>query len=318
MRLGRVHGDSEISDVILERLPPFSGRDPSFTWNFIAQRILNYCQSIRLDEQAPIILAFPGPVLDGRSIASAPTIVGVAEFDDVMFVERLESLTCRRVLLLNDVSAAAWFFSRYDTSDTGIVVTVSSGIGAKVFNRRAARWVDDSNPFAGEIGHVVIDESDSAPLCDCGMRGHLSAVSSGRAAERSARKIALSDPASFKSSLIFKGFGIDANAIENELHLVPAALAKDSWACAIIQSGIVALASSLAMIVTAQGLKSIIIMGGFATALGSYYIDALQNRIDQLTKGMLSNSVSVTSATSFTHDWPTLRGCGIYGSMTGI
>jgi predicted NBD/HSP70 family sugar kinase len=316
MRLGAIHGDSEISNVLLEVLPPYDDRDESSIWQTIIDSIVAYCDSIALDETAPIILAFPGPILNERYIASAPTIVGNADVDKTQFIDRLESLTRRRALLLNDVSAAAWFFSRYSPSDSGIVVTISSGIGAKIFNRNAACWVEDKNPFAGEIGHVMVDTTESAPLCDCGKYGHLSAISSGRAAERSARRRAKLDPIAFNDSLICTLFDATPDEIENETHLVPAVLAGDPWACEVVLAGIHQLAASLALIVTAQGLKSIIVMGGFAKALGSYYIEQLQQRINHLTDGMLSNSVIVTSATSFSHDTPALRGCGIYARMS--
>ena len=91
-------------------------------------------------------------------------------------------------LSLNDVSAAAWYLSSRTRARRFLVVTVSSGIGSKLFDRDHPAGVIDDPPYAGEIGHVVVDPGDDAPLCGCGGRGHLGAISSGRGTERLARE----------------------------------------------------------------------------------------------------------------------------------
>lgn len=44
-----------------------------------------------------------------------------------------------------------------------------------------------ANGLAAEIGHMVIDRSESAPACECGNRGCLEALASGTAIARIAR-----------------------------------------------------------------------------------------------------------------------------------
>ena len=266
----------------------------------------------------PIVVAFPGPVVDRRRPIAAPTLIGELHMDDCMFIEHLETQTSRQVILLNDVSAAAWFFAKHSVSPNGIVVTVSSGIGSKIFDRNRARWVLDEHPHAGEIGHVTVDDAHDAPTCDCGQRGHLGAIASGRAAERLARHRALLDSTAFASSLCRIKFDASAQSIENERHLVPAVLAGDAWACNVVDAGIAPLARALATIAAANGLTSVVVMGGFALALGDTYIERLQTRIDTLTTGMLARSLDVSSAFSYAQTWPALRGCGIFARITSL
>ena len=66
--------------------------------------------------------------------------------------------------------------------------TVSSGIGSKMFDRKSSQGVIDHLPYAGEIGHIVINDDAHAPVCDCGAKGHLQAIASGRGIERAARR----------------------------------------------------------------------------------------------------------------------------------
>lgn len=112
----------------------------------------------------------------------------------------LERVTRRPVVMLNDLSAAAWHLAESTPLNRFLVVTVSSGIGSKIFGRCHPLGVIDDLPYAGEIGHVVVDESSDTLVCDCGGRGHLGAIASGRGIERSARRQAALFPAAFERS----------------------------------------------------------------------------------------------------------------------
>ena len=68
---------------------------------------------------------------------------------------------------------------------TLVYVTLSTGIGGGVVNR--GQVFLGASGLAAEIGHMTIDRSESAPLCQCGNRGCLESLASGTAIARIAR-----------------------------------------------------------------------------------------------------------------------------------
>jgi glucokinase len=73
--------------------------------------------------------------------------------------------------------------------DDYVYVTVSTGIGGGVVIGGVLMRGPDK--VAGELGHLTVDLN--GPLCGCGARGHLEAISSGTAIARAAREGGLGD-----------------------------------------------------------------------------------------------------------------------------
>ena len=246
-------------------------------WEGLLGLVANYTASVSgvVGPQDPIILGFPGPIGPGSKILAAPTVAGkTATIPD--FGGMIRERTGRPVHLLNDISAAAWRASTLTSANRFIIVTISSGIGSKVFDRTSSSGVLDDLPFAGELGHIVVDPSPTAPICDCGVQGHLGAISSGRGIERAGRQKAQQDAASFSASLAFTRFGATAGTLNNEEHLVPAAVAGDHWALGVIAGCTEPLGLCLATVVAAMGLEQIAVIGGFAQSLGRVYRQVLE------------------------------------------
>ena len=179
-----------------ERLATVSdGLEPAEVWRDIRARLAAYVAK-NIDKTpagSPIVISFPGPIGKDSVALQAPTLTGSnAEVPDLR--AELKELSDRPVHLLNDLSASAWHLSTY-IPGRFLVVTVSSGIGSKIFD--PAVGVLDDVAFAGEIGHSVADSSPDAVRCDCGGRGHLGAIASGRGIERRAREIARAAPHRF-------------------------------------------------------------------------------------------------------------------------
>lgn len=246
-------------------------------WLFIEMQILDYItnNSQKAHATIPIVIAFPGPVTPQGRILQAPTINGVlGALPDLR--ARIESASGHPVFILNDISAAAWYFSSILPQSRFMVVTISSGIGSKIFDRGRSHGVlDDCAAYSGEIGHVTVDFNRDALLCDCGGSGHLGGISSGRGIERLARSRAQEDVQAFSASLCVKEWGATLNSISNENHLVPAILAKDRWAMQILEEGIRPLARVLSILTLGAGLECIVIIGGFATTIGQPFLDIL-------------------------------------------
>lgn len=145
-----------------------------------------FAEQSRLRARADAVAAaFPGPLdIQGR-VAALPTLWGSEGASlcplalDRLLAERLPDMPVR---IYNDVSAAGFRFVA-EHPDFALF-TLGSGVGLKVFI--------DGQPQVGphgrggELTHMVFDTSADAPICDCGGRGHLGALASGRAWQRRA------------------------------------------------------------------------------------------------------------------------------------
>lgn len=236
----------------------FDGRATADVWDDVVECIGAAAHSEPARDTERVAVAFPGPLADGAPL-TAPTLTGHAPVPADL-VARIAAASGRRVDLVNDVAAAAAFLASCTDDRDFLVVTVSSGIGSRVHRAGAAR---SRTAYDGEIGHLVVDERADAPLCDCGGRGHLGAVASGRAVERSARAERGDD------------------TLDNETDVVPAMRAGEPWATALLHRSAAPLARLALQVVVAAGLERIYVIGGFAVALGDLYRDALASEIER-------------------------------------
>jgi glucokinase len=296
LRAGVAGPDCGIRHVMKKRIANVAdGTPPELIWQGIAAGILDYesRHSAHLSSDAPIVLSFPGPIANGVEIVQAPTVAGGNHtFDLPRLIARA---TGRSVSVLNDVSAAAWHLAEITPVRRFLVVTVSSGIGAKLFDRCHASGVLDSPAYAGEIGHVVVDDSANAPVCDCGGRGHLGAIASGRGIERIARERS------------------GRRELTNEHDIVPAFRANDCWTSALIRECTRPLVRSLLTVAMAAGLERVFLMGGFANALGTPYITLIRELACELSRYDVARPSLDTLFEGMPLDHETsLHGCAAY------
>jgi glucokinase len=275
---------NEVQNFTRKRIRSFhDGLSSEAIWEEILSTITEYVanSSNAVGAAAPLAVSFPGPLYEDGRIVNAPTVAGVDErVPDVL--GELTRRTGRDVYLLNDVSAAALYLAGRCPWKRFMVVTVSSGIGSKIcFRNSSGLHVLDSGSYSGEIGHFTVDNSENAPMCDCGRKGHLGAISSGRGVERLARQRAATDPAGFAQSFCRNRFGASTDNINNELHFVPAVCAGDSWALDVLCRASQPLSQVLATVIFAAGLQGILFIGGFAMSIGPTYLDLLYKLILQ-------------------------------------
>ena len=283
LRCAIVFADGSIGTIERFRLGGDALSRTSDIWTEVIDAIAGYVDRhyAKIPPSATIAFAFPGPIAGGK-ITSAPTVLGGETVTpDVRSL--LAARTRREVIVVNDVSAAAWYFGDRISADRFVVVTVSSGIGAKIFDRRHPLGVLDDVPWSGEIGHLVVENHPDAPICDCGGLGHLGALSSARGFERQARLAAAIDPASFSRSANVTHFGATPATLNNEEHLVPALRADDPWSLALLRSAIRPLAQVLRILCVGSGLDAIVLMGGFVEALGEPYAALVRDAVGMLS-----------------------------------
>lgn len=130
-----------------------------------------------------VVVAIPGPVDAAGAVLALPTMWGSCS-RELYPLDLMGMLKARlpkiNINLINDVTAAGYRFALDEKNFA--IFTLGSGVGLKVF-------VDGKPQIGafgrgGELTHMVFDSSPDAPICDCGGRGHLGALVSGRAWQR--------------------------------------------------------------------------------------------------------------------------------------
>jgi predicted NBD/HSP70 family sugar kinase len=226
---------------------------------------------------AAVAIAFAGPVAADGMVMDAPTIWG-GRGAPLALGALLSGRLGLPVHVLNDVSAAGWRYAAA-VGEPFCLITVSSGVGNKVHYDGAT--LVNRFGYGGEIGHLRVDFAPDAPLCDCGARGHLGALASGRGAVEVARRFALAEPQAFGASLLGRLCAHGAHAIS--AHAIAAAVAeRDPFAERCVRHGIVFMARTVAGVYAAIGVRRYLFMGGFAQALGQRYLDILAEELRQV------------------------------------
>jgi len=130
-----------------------------------------------------LAIGVPGPVDSGQGVVEgAPNLPGWAR---VPVRDRLERMLGCRCLIEHDANLGALAEHRRGTgrgTQDFVYVTVSTGIGAGLI--LGGQLYRGHRGSAGEFGHMVI--VPDGPLCNCGNRGCLEAISSGTAIARAA------------------------------------------------------------------------------------------------------------------------------------
>lgn len=214
-------------------------------------------------EPEAVSMAVPGPVHDGV-VERLPSLVGPSYEGGIDFAALARRLwPGKPVFVCNDLTAAGHLYVSRGHPDFG-VLTLGSGVGGKLFI--------DGRPllgrlgFGGEIGHWRVP---GAPLtaCDCGGRGHLSGLSSGRGSLRLAQWRAAQDASGFLASALAEPCQGDPRSLTAE-DLVKAFHAGDAWAAASLAQSAEHLGCAIAALGLAAGLELFFLTGGFAVAAG--------------------------------------------------
>lgn len=108
-----------------------------------------------------VVVGFPGPVTADGIVLAAPTLWPGTDLPPLALGQYLERRWAGTpVLVINELTAAGFAYALTRRS-TFCVVTVSSGVGHKVFVD--GRPLLGAGGEGGEIGHVVVDRLATAP-----------------------------------------------------------------------------------------------------------------------------------------------------------
>lgn len=224
-------------------------------------------------------ISIAGPVKPNGTVVIAPNIWG-SSIANYPLAEEIESRTRIPTTVVNDITAAARrekIFGKAAGLSSFQIITVSSGIGSKVFAN--GQVIIGENGEAGEIGHLVIDPT-SRLQCGCGGYGHLESFASGLAAERIAKEMAQSDRKKFERSLLYQISSGSVNNIDNRL-IAAAARSTDPFTLQVIEAVCRPLARTIADLWKEAKVEKYFIIGGFALGVGQPYLDTLRRMINE-------------------------------------
>lgn len=139
-----------------------------------------------------------------------------------------------------------------------VYLTVSTGIGGGVVS--AGRLLRGPDGVAGELGHLTVDIN--GPVCGCGARGHLEAISSGTGIARAARDSGLGDLSAAQVA-----------ALED---------AGDAAAARIMDYARRAFAAALVTIVDVFNPTRVVVGGGIAIGQGDRLLQPARDAVEQL------------------------------------
>ncbi len=130
-------------------------------------------------------ISSPGPCDPARGVVTdAPNLPG---FHNIPLTELVSEKLGAPAILENDAAAAAYGECRFGAGrgfQHILYVTLGTGIGGGIIID--GKLYSGASGAAGEVGHIILVED--GPLCNCGMRGCLEALSSGPAIVRDAAR----------------------------------------------------------------------------------------------------------------------------------
>lgn len=217
-----------------------------------------------------VAVGYPAPISPQGIALMSPTLLG-AEYDRLIDVAKLasEATGNRRIIVMNDVTACGYRYVKDGYTDFALI-NVGSGIGNKIFIR--GEPMTGPGGRGGEIGHFTVDPSPQAPLCECGGRGHLAGIASGRGVTRWIMAAALNDLENFRQSAL--GQTKDWADIDS-IRIASAFREGDEWVARQVGEATRYLSQAIAGLHTGLGIETFILVGGFALALGARYREML-------------------------------------------
>ena len=273
---GRMLARGEVPTLATEGLEPVLGRIVGLGRELLARPEVARARVQRIG------VGCAGPVdLKAGLVFQPPNLPG---WTRVPLTDHLQRALGLPTVLENDANAAALGEFRYGAGKGArsiVYMTVSTGIGGGIIlDGKVWHGVKDA---AGEIGHITV--CPDGPLCGCGNRGCLEAMSSGPSIARRAREIVASGRQT-RLSAISKPAAADVVRLAQEGD----AVAAEVWADAVKYLGI-----GVAAVITFLAPERVIIGGGVTKAGDSLFLP-LRERVRQHVKLIPVDSVPVLPA----------------------
>ena len=248
------------------RRPNPGGRDAG-EYLALGGSLVNEALAVEDIQASSIGIAVAGPVDPDSGILYQPP--NLSALDGVSLKQVWRERFGFPIVLGNDANLAAvgelHFGAGRDAAQAGhppkslFYVTVSTGVGGGAVE--AGSLLLGANGLTAEVGHTTVNTSANAPMCQCGKRGCLEAVSSGTAIANYARSI-LEQGQHAESALAAMALSeLTARAV------VAAAVQGDAFANSVMARACEGLATGLANVVHLFNPDLIILGGGVSEGL---------------------------------------------------
>jgi glycerol-3-phosphate dehydrogenase len=217
-------------------------------------------------------VAFAGVVDAEGVVRRAPVLWGDGDAAPLELGRRLrETFPDMTVRVTNDMNAAG---ARFRSLGRYVYLTVSSGVGLRVFDERypGGLVADADGLLGGGIGSLPAGPGGAS----------LNDTSSGRGAALLALAAAKKDPARFRRSALAPLARRAARSLPLEdvsRLLAEAARDGDRLALSLLDRSIAPLAAHLAALRTSIGVDTFVVSGGFARGVGELYLRRLERAL---------------------------------------
>ena len=274
---GRILARGEVPTFAAEGLEPVLGRIAGLGRDLLSRPEVADVSIHRVG------VGCAGPVdLKAGIVFNPPNLPG---WTRVPLMDRLRHELDLPVVLENDANAAALGEFRYGAGRGArsiVYMTVSTGIGGGIIlEGKIWHGLKDA---AGEIGHMTV--CPDGPLCGCGNRGCLEAMSSGTSIARRAREMLA---AGRQSELSQVAYPTSADVVRLAQKGDP--VASEIWDQAVRYLGI-----GVAAVITILAPERVVIGGG-VTRAGDFLFASLREHARERVKLVPVESVPILSAT---------------------
>lgn len=220
-----------------------------------------------------ICIGFPGPINNKGEVIQAPTLWGPFDNPFPLYKELTNRIPSTSIHIINDLTAAGW---RYINTNKGnfCLITVSSGVGNKVFWNK--RPLISNMGDGGELGHYYFGGEYKDFLCDCGEKGHVGAIASGRGVEKIAYDLIQKGHELHKISMYKNQEKISTYELNEGLRN------SDKFCELILKKGTYPIAKSINYLHSTIGINQYVIIGGFACSVGETYINYIKEHLKNM------------------------------------
>jgi glucokinase len=180
IKIGIVDDDGRT--IAKTKFPTMADKEPSLSFDKARESIDKLLEESgrSMDEVAAVGLGTPGPMDIKSGIILTPSNLPGWRNDPVR--DLLSKATGKPVTFANDASAAAygefWIGSGRQYGSM-VLFTLGTGVGGGIIVDNVN--IEGAHSHGAEIGHIVIDNTESARPCPCGQRGHLESYASATA-----------------------------------------------------------------------------------------------------------------------------------------
>lgn len=209
---------------------------------------------------------------------------------------RLEERCGLPVVFANDASAAAYaeyWIGAGRGFNSMVLFTLGTGIGCGIIINNVS--IDGENSHGGECGHMVINCSEDARMCQCGRRGHLEAYTSATAVTKRTQEALDAGEQSSLAARLAGGETLDPKMIAEEANK------GDSLSREIILSTARYLGVGISIIMHTLDPNCVLLggamtFGGNDTVLGRRFLQEVKEEVNRQVYAILAERITIDYA----------------------